>query len=76
MSDVLEILGGLDMSTATEVKRHDLNESEDISQELCTKVTEPTILDFDDDLCAEYESFYFYPLFLAPTHWFSVFLCD
>jgi len=50
------------MSTATEVKPYDLNESEDISQELCAKVTEPTILDFDDDLHAEYESFSFYPV--------------
>jgi len=41
---------GSNMGTATEVKPHDLDDSEDISQELCDAVTESTILDFDDGI--------------------------
>jgi len=49
---------GLDMGIATEVKPYVLDDSEDISQELCNEVTESTILDFDDDiLFVEYEDF-------------------
>ena len=58
VGDDLEILGGLDMSTGTEVKHHDLDDSEDISHELYDEVTEPIILNFDDDIPSiEYESF-------------------
>jgi len=32
------------MITTTEVKPHDLDDSEDISLELCDEVTKPTIL--------------------------------
>jgi len=48
----------LDISITPEVEPYDLDDLKDISQELCDKVTELTMLDFDDDiLYAEYESF-------------------
>jgi len=57
VGDALEIPGGLDMSTATEVKPPYLDDSKDITQQLCDEVTESTILDFDDDILSiEYES--------------------
>jgi len=58
VGDNLDIPGGLDMNVVTEVKPHNLDDSEDISQELCDEVIEPTILDFDDDILSiENESF-------------------
>jgi len=47
-----------DTSIAPAVKLHDLDDMIAISQELCNEITEPIILDFDDDiLYAEYEFF-------------------
>jgi len=40
----------LDISVTPEVEPHDLDDSKDISQELHDEVTEPTILDFNDDI--------------------------
>jgi len=58
VGDDIEIPGGLDMGTATEVKPYGLDDSKEISQESCNEVTKPTILDFDDDILSiEYESF-------------------
>ena len=50
----------LDISITPEVEPRDLAESqEDISQELCDEVTEPTILDFEDDILSiKYESYH------------------
>ena len=46
-----DTINELDISVTPEVEPSDLDESqEDISQELCDEVTEPTILDFDDDI--------------------------
>ena len=46
------------MSTTTKVKPYDLDDSEDISLDLCDEVTESTILNFHDDILSiEYESF-------------------
>ena len=53
-----DIISELDISITPAVEPHDLDDSKDISRELHDEVTEPTILDFDDDiLYAEYESF-------------------
>jgi len=48
----------LNISVTPKVGPHVLDDSKDISQELCDKVTELTMLDFNDDiLYAKYESF-------------------
>jgi len=48
----------LDMSLAIEIEPHDLDNSEDISQESSEKEDEPTNLKFDDDILSiEYQSF-------------------
>ena len=45
----------LDISITPEVEPRDLDKSQEaISQELCDEVTEPTILDFDDDIPVSY----------------------
>ena len=60
----------LDISITLEVKLHDSDDSKDISQELCNEVTEPPILDFDDDiLYAKYESFHVGLILLMVLMW-------
>ena len=53
------LVSELDISITPEVEPRDLDESQEaISQELCNEVTEPTILDLDNDILSiEYESF-------------------
>jgi len=59
VSEQSETISELDISITPEVEPRDLDKSQEaISKELCDEVTEPNILDFNDDiLYAEYESF-------------------
>jgi len=58
VGEELESANELDMSTTIEVKHHDFDESDYISQESCEEELESTNLELDDDiLSVEYELF-------------------
>ena len=50
MGEQSDTISESDISIAPEVELDDLDDSNDISQELCDEATKSTILDFDNDI--------------------------